>query len=290
MRLRKYHGLGNDYLVLETRETLSPALVRALCERHQGPGADGVLEPLPIRREADGRPASAFAVRIWNPDGSRAEKSGNGLRILARWLRDHRAAPPAFSVEVRLGEEPGERVGCRVQGPAGGGEVEVEMGPARFLPDEVPCAEPLLDREVAILGRRLRLTAVGLGNPHCVVRLDAPAELDGLPWRELGAALEVHPLFPRRTNVQFVALDEDGPVARIWERGAGETSASGSSACAVAAALHRLGLVGPEVRVRMPGGALHVRLGPEQVSLRGPVEEVGQFQVVAGWLQNRRGP
>lgn len=279
MRLRKYHGLGNDYLVLETAAPLDEARVRALCDRHRGLGADGVLEPLPIRRGEDGRFATNYAVRIWNPDGSRAEKSGNGLRILARWLRDQRAAPPEFSVEIRTFEQAVGRVRCRVEGAAGQGEVEVEMGQARFEPESVPCTRALLDSPVEVMGVTLRLSAVGLGNPHCVVLLDSLETLDNAPWRAWGAALEVHPLFPNRTNVQFVALDGMVPHARIWERGAGETSASGSSACAIAAVCRRLGRVGEQVVVQMPGGALQVSVDAElSLRLRGPVEEVGSFE------------
>ncbi|MCK6503086.1 diaminopimelate epimerase [Myxococcota bacterium] len=304
MRLRKYHGLGNDYLVLETSGALTAPLVRALCDRHRGPGGDGVLEPLPFRRGDDGRPASAYAVRIWNPDGSRAEKSGNGLRILARWLRDHRAAPPAFTVEVRIFEQPGEVVRCEVVGPAGTGEVTVEMGAARFEAEAVPCARPLRLAPVEVAGARLAVTAVGLGNPHCVVLLDDPELLDQVPWRAWGAALEVHPLFPNRTNVQVAAVlprsvgegpPGEGPprlAARIWERGAGETQASGSSACAVAAVAASLGRVatpGP-VQVEMPGGTLLVEVGADlALRLRGPVEEVGAIELAGGWLANRGG-
>lgn len=298
MRLRKYHGLGNDYLVLETSRPVSERLVVAACERHRGVGADGLLQPLAFRRDpADGRPVTAYAVRIWNPDGSRAEKSGNGLRILARWLRDHRAAPRRFTVEVRLTEEPGEIVACEVADPAGRGEVTVQMGTARFEPEAVPCTRALLDTPVVVEGTRLRLTAVGTGNPHCVVFLDEPSQLGAAPWRAWGAALEGHPLFPRRTNVQFACLipaaPEDPPgttriAARIWERGAGETLASGSSACAIAAAAMRLGHSGPEVVVAMPGGALSVHVAPDlSLTLRGPVEEVGVIEFAPTWLGDR---
>lgn len=308
MRLRKYHGLGNDYLVQETAGALTAPLVRALCDRHRGPGGDGVLEPLSFRRGGDGRPVSAYAVRIWNPDGSRAEKSGNGLRILARWLRDHRAAPRTFTVEVRTFEQPGEVVRCTVQDTAedlpAGGDVTVEMGTARFEAALVPCTQPLRDTPVVLSGAAagvtLRLTAVGLGNPHCVVWLDAPESLETAPWRAWGAALEVDPRFPNRTNVQVAAVLPTDPrrpevarvAARIWERGAGETQASGSSACAVAAVAVHLGRVpGPGlVEVVMPGGSLWVEVGADlALTLRGPVEEVGAFEVADDWLRNRSG-
>lgn len=283
MRLRKYHGLGNDYLVLETADPLSTALVVALCDRHRGPGADGVLEPLPIRRDpVTGRLVSAYALRIWNPDGSVAEKSGNGLRILARWLRDYRAAPAAFGVEVRLDASPGALVACRVDAPSGVGEVEVDMGIASV---------GALDAPIEVEGQTLRHTVVDLGNPHCVVFLASVAELEAAPWRAWGAALERHPAFPNRTNVQFAAPTADPAVleARIWERGAGETQASGSSACAVAVAAQRRGHAPAAVQVQMPGGALAVEVDAEgAVRLRGPVEEIGVVEPSGSWLALRR--
>lgn len=266
MRLIKSHGLGNDYLVLDSGEPLSPARVRALCHRHTGVGADGILEPVPSARAAHG-------LRIWNPDGSQAEKSGNGLRIFARWLVDHRGAPPAFEVEVPAGV-----VGCAVD--AGTGLVTVEMGAASLDPGAVPCTEALRDTPVSVCGETLRLTAVGMGNPHCVALVDAP-DLDALPWRDWGRALETDARFPNRTNVQVARVrDRRHLEARIWERGAGETLASGSSACAVAVAAVVLGRVEAAVTVHMPGGQLRVRVGAGlAVTQVGPVEEVGVVEV-----------
>lgn len=308
MKLRRYHGLGNDYLVLESAEALRPHLVEELCDRHTGVGGDGVLEPLRIRREPEsGRPVSAYALRIWNPDGSIAEKSGNGLRIFAAWLARHRAAPPRFTIEVRLSDDtPGELVACEVH-PAlhGHTDVTVQMGKARFEPGDIPCTERLDDTCVDVGGAALRLTAVGTGNPHCVVFLDDPLALDTAPWRAWGAALERHPLFPNRTNVQVAALQPDDaadvPVltridARIWERGAGETRASGSSSCAIAAAAVRRGLAAftdgvARVEVCMPGGSLRVDVAEDWgLTLRGPVEEIGRVQVAPEWLDARRAP
>ncbi|NOY24268.1 MAG: diaminopimelate epimerase [Oligoflexia bacterium] len=300
MRLRKYHGIGNDYLVLETADPLSPDLVRRLCDRHRGVGSDGLLQPLPLRRDPqDGRPVSPYAVRIWNPDGSRAEKSGNGLRIFARWLVDHRAAASDFGVEVRTFDQPGTCVRCTVEPPAGTGSVTVLMGPAQFEAAQVPCTRPLLDAPVQVGERVLRVTAVGTGNPHCVVFLDDVRLLDQVPWRDWGATLETHPLFPNRTNVQFAVVVHGAPadppgstriVARIWERGAGETQASGSSSCAIAAAARRLGKAGDQVVVEMPGGELWVTLGPDDaLVLRGPVQEIGAVELSTGWLSAGRG-
>lgn len=268
MRLWRAHGLGNDYLVLEDGPPLDPALVRAVCDRHRGVGGDGVLEP---RRSA----RAAYGVCIWNPDGSTAEKSGNGLRILARWLVDRRGAPAAFDVDTGA-----EVVGCRVLPD----RVEVAMGTARFTADAVPVARPLVDAEVEVGGAVLRVVAVGVGNPHCVVFVDEP---DAVPWRAWGAALEVHPLFPNRTNVQVAAVRApDRLELRIWERGAGETLASGSSSCAAVAAAVHTGRIPPgRVTVEMPGGTLHVVAHPDlALDLIGPVAPVGVVEVDPRWL------
>ncbi len=266
MKLLKSHGLGNDYLVLATAEALTPLRVRWLCERHRGVGGDGVLEPCSSSRATAG-------LRIWNPDGSQAEKSGNGLRIFSRFLVDHRGMAPEHTIEVPAGI-----VSARVHP---GGDVTVDMGAASFDPGTVPCREALVDHPVQVAGQVLRVTAVGMGNPHCVVFCDPAANLDALPWRTWGQALEVHPLFPNRTNVQFVAVRSRVRLeARIWERGAGPTEASGSSACAIASAAVRLGLADGRVTVASPGGTLDVEVQRDNVRLRGPVEEVA-------WVETR---
>lgn len=270
MRLWRAHGLGNDYLVLEEGPALSPELVRALCDRTRGVGSDGILEPAAPN-------GSDHGVRIWNPDGSVAEKSGNGLRIYAQWLVERRGAASGFTVHTGY-----EQVGCEV-----GDEVRVAMGRARFEPADVPVAadHPLIDAPIDVEGAALAITCVGVGNPHCVIYRDEP--LDDLPWRAWGRALERHPLFPNRTNVQIARVVSRSTVeARIWERGAGETLASGSSSCAVAAAGVRTGrLDAGEITVVMPGGRLHVRVAADwQLILRGPVEVVGLIDVDPRWL------
>ena len=264
MQLRKYHGLGNDYLVLEApeAEALEPALIRAICDRHRGPGGDGILLPV-------GSEAADFGVRIYNPDGSEAEKSGNGLRIFARWLVERREAAARFTVETLSGV-----VACTVEDL----DVEVAMGRASVAP--LALATIGLDHPA--------LTAafdVSVGNPHCPVFTDAA--LDSLPWRAWGERVESHPHFPNRTNVQLArVLAPDRLAARIWERGAGETQASGSSACAVAAAAVTSGRcpAGP-LRVEMPGGVLHITVTPDlELTLRGPVAPVCEFTLDSRWL------
>jgi diaminopimelate epimerase len=255
MTLFKAHGLGNDYLVWEGGGALSPERVVALCDRHRGVGADGVLEPV-----------GALGVRIWNPDGSVAEKSGNGLRIFAWWLHVHRGAPDVFTVQTA-----DLSVDCEVVGR----EVAVEMGRA-----EVGAPQSL-----EVDGALLAILPVNVGNPHCVVFREEP-DLDRLPWRRWGEVLEVHPAFPNRTNVQVARVV--GPAAlnlRVWERGAGPTLASGSSACAVAAAAVHTGRVaaGP-LTVEMQGGTLSITARADgTLRMTGPVAPVGRFTLDPGW-------
>jgi len=276
VKLWKAHGLGNDYLVLESAEVLTPKLVRAICERHRGVGSDGILAPFDAGTSAD------YGVTIWNPDGSIAEKSGNGLRIFARWLHRERGAPETFQVSTGA---------CVVRCNATPAAVSVEMGAPTFVPSEVPVLADaaLIDAPFELAaGETLRVTAVGMGNPHCVVFREE-AELDSLPWRRWGQLLEVHPRFPNRTNVQIARVIGPSEVEiRIHERGAGETQASGSSSCAVAVAGVRTGRLTPgRILLRMPGGELFVTVGEGSVLLEGPVEGVCRCEVDADWLLAR---
>ena len=255
MTLFKAHGLGNDYLVWMGEQRLDPARAVALCDRHRGPGGDGVLEPTPTDR-AD------YGVTIWNPDGSVAEKSGNGLRIHAWWLSTFQDAGTDFTIDTGH-----DVVRCVVDGL----QVTVEMGTAVFREDLT---------SVGIEGQSLPCVAVSVGNPHCVCFREE-AELDALPWRTWGPAIENHPAFVNRTNVQFAKVIDGDVHIRIWERGAGETSASGSSSCAAAAAAVHTGQLAPgPIEVRMPGGTLHVTISPDyRVTLRGPVAPVGTIRL-----------
>lgn len=274
MKFWKAHGLGNDYLVLEAALALDAELVREICDRHRGLGGDGILEPTAPRAGAD------YGVRIWNPDGSVAEKSGNGLRIFARWLRDERRAPDSFQVSTDAC-----LVGCSASAEA----VSVEMGRPSFVPADVPviAEAELIDGPIELASVTLTATAVGLGNPHCVVFRKEP--LDSLPWRKWGAELERHARFPNRTNVQVARIiDEHEVEIRIFERGAGETQASGSSSCAVAAAGVKTGRLRPgRIRVRMPGGVLYVTVSDSGILLEGPVEGIGRFELDPLWLRAR---
>jgi diaminopimelate epimerase len=221
-----------------------------LCDRHVGVGSDGLLV-------LDG----ALGVRIFNPDGSEAEKSGNGLRIFAKWLFDtRRAGASRFTIPTRGGDAAVEI--DSVDGRAR--EVTVDMGRPVFRDDLA---------RLDVGGEILQVTALSIGNPHCVL---LRPQLDVTELRRLGPLVECHAAFPIRTNVQLArALSRQRVELLIWERGAGETQASGSSACAVVAACHHLGLVDDDVTADMPGGELHVRIGQDgRLWLRGPVEEI----------------
>ncbi|MFN8544839.1 MAG: diaminopimelate epimerase [Candidatus Binatia bacterium] len=263
------HGLGNDYLVLRAADlpaALTPAAVRRLCDRHRGVGSDGVLLLVAPSR-------AHYAVRIFNPDGSEAEKSGNGLRILAKYLVEHAGAPPVFQVETAGGvvECRCTIAGARVRA------VAIEMGRASFVARDVPMRGirgEAVRTPLEVAGERLEVTALTVGNPHCVVFTDRPDEAEA---RRLGPLLERHAAFPHRTNVQLATpRGRDRVEIRIWERGAGYTLASGSSSCAAAAAAVRCGHCDAgRVTVVMPGGELTVDVRPDwSLRLEGPVEEI----------------
>src|SRR5256712_9724009 len=265
----KSHALGNDYIIVDP-QTLSFPLteraIRLICDRHFGVGSDGILTPAPSV-------TADFGLRIFNPDGSEAEKSGNGLRIFAKYLWDHgRAKKATFTVDTRGGVV---ECRCRVEGGRMG-FVTVEMGRATFRAPDIPMNGP--DRDVVSVplqladGTTLAVTAVSVGNPHCVTFVD---RLDEAECRRLGPLIEKHPAFPNRTNVQFAKVSGRGSVdIRIWERGAGYTLASGSSSCGAASAAVRNGLCDHgRVRVGMPGGELPIEGRPGwSLRLDGPVE------------------
>jgi len=261
VRFSKGEALGNDYIVVERPSLDRPWTEErtvALCDRHRGVGSDGVL-----LAECDARPVW---LRIYNPDGSEAEKSGNGLRILGAHLyRTGRVAlGEAFEVELAT-----DTVVMTVEAELERAmlDISVDMGPTRFLADAVGVELPV--REGTVTAH-----PVSLGNPHCVVLEEA---LERGRFESLGPQLERHAHFPRGTNVQF-ARPLGGSVMEAWihERGVGETLASGSSACAVAAVARRLGLVdAADVEVRMRGGRVAVHVGEDyRLRLRGPARIV----------------
>jgi diaminopimelate epimerase len=261
----KYSALGNDYLVLDPHgasRTLTPRRIRALCDRHSGVGADGIV----YGPEYD--TTGQMRIRIFNPDGSEAEKSGNGIRIFTRYAFEAGyVSREPFALATRGGP-----VTARVL-DAAATLIEVDMGKPSFRSGDIPMLGPdreVVDEPLTVGGEELRVTCVSMGNPHCVV---FTSDVSADRARRLGPLLERAPCFPQRTNVQFAhALNEGVITIQIWERGAGYTLASGSSSCAVASAARRLGLVGASVEVQMPGGSLKVEFRPDgHALLTGPV-------------------
>jgi len=283
----KGHGLGNDYLVVDPAELdfrLTPARIRALCDRHTGVGADGVLALAPTRR-AD------FGLRIWNPDGGEAEKSGNGLRIFARFLHaTRRTRRTRLRVETKGGVV-AIALALDERGDASG--ATVAMGRASFRPVDLPCnldVEELVDQPIRVGSRSLRFTGVSIGNPHCVVFRPPGRDVTRRELIAIGQALETHHYFPRFANVQLVVPRTRHRIAVwVWERGAGETRASGSSACAAACAAVRRGVAKSPVEVVMPGGSLRVEVSRDfDATLTGPVEEVCRGQLADSWVRTPR--
>jgi diaminopimelate epimerase len=260
LQLTKHHGAGNDFLVLvdtEDRHPVAPELVRALCDRRFGVGADGVIRVLAGRDGAD------VSMELVNADGSPAEMSGNGIRCLAQAAVDAGlVAPPHFTVWTVAGVR---GIGYTAGEVAGSAEVSVEMGKAELGPDQ---PQQFPDR---------RARTVDMGNPHLVLLGPDPA---GVDVAGLGPRLqEVH---PGGINVEFISV---GPAAdelslRVWERGVGETLACGTGSSAAAAAAHSWGLVGDRVAVHSPGGTLRVDLEPDGIRLAGPTRAVAEVRVV----------
>ena len=269
---RKYHGLGNDYLVIDPNiydVDLTPDTIRLMCHRHFGVGADGILYG-PLRGGDD------YRVKIFNPDGSEAEKSGNGLRIFARYLYENKYVEKKhFSIDTL-----GGLVEAHIEDDSGN-LIKIEMGTITFRSIEIPVGgneREVVDEELEINGVKYRATCLSVGNPHCVIPM---AEVSEEKARELGPFVENHALFPNRINMQLLkVLDRTNIEIRIWERGAGYTLASGSSSCAAAGAAYRLGQVDNKVNVKMPGGTLLVEIGKnDEVYLTGEVEGIfeGRF-------------
>jgi diaminopimelate epimerase len=279
----KSHALGNDYIVLDPAAlsfALLPEAIRRICDRHLGAGSDGILA-LAASDRAD------FGLRIYNPDGSEAEKSGNGLRIFARYLYDHRlTSKTQFTIET-----PGGLVGILLDVRGSDvGQITVDMGAATFASDRIPVTgapREVVNELIDVDGRPLTITAVSVGNPHCVVFVPALADVD---LETLGPFLERHPAFPNRTNVQFAEVRSRRRIAiLIWERGAGVTMASGSSACAVAAAAVRKGLADRNVTIEMPGGSLEISVAEDwSIRMTGPAVEVYSGTFSEAFVQSLR--
>jgi diaminopimelate epimerase len=266
----KMHGLGNDFVVFDARKqglALDADTARAVADRHFGIGCDQVIVILPGQSGADA------VMRIHNQDGSEVEQCGNATRCVARLLMDE-SGRDAVRIDTRGGP-----LLCR---DAGDGNVTVDWGTARLLWDEVPLAQAADTNmfQLNVDGQTHVASAVSVGNPHVVLFVD---DAEAAPVKELGSRIETHPMFPARTNVEFVSVESATRLRmRVWERGVGITQACGSGACAVAVAAHRRGLTGRKMDVVLDGGTLQLELresddhilmtGPSTLSFRGEID------------------
>ncbi|MGA2915548.1 MAG: diaminopimelate epimerase [Sedimentisphaerales bacterium] len=269
MKFYKYHALGNDYIILNPDDfaaEITKEQIRRICNRNYGLGSDGVLYGPITAKDAD------FALRIFNPDGSEAEKSGNGLRIFSRYLWDmKKVGTKPFTIST-----PGGKVKAQVQ--QNGRKITVGMGKASFDSSKIPVAgakREVINEEMEIDGEPIKFSAVTIGNPHCVILKDKISEELA---RKLGPKIETDRRFPNRTNVQFMkVLDRTNIQIEIWERGAGYTLSSGTSSCAAAAAARRLGLCDSQIKVHTPGGQIDVTVSDDySITMTGSVTKIAE--------------
>ncbi len=272
MKFYKYHALGNDYIVMRSDEgtaNLTSDEVVRICHRHFGVGSDGILLHQPKN------PQGQFPLTIFNPDGSVAEKSGNGLRIFSRYLWDSgEVQDDPFHVLT----DGGLVESCVFEN---GSQVRVEMGKVSFRSDVIPVRgeeREVLREKIEIQGTEFEFSAATIGNPHCVIIQD---KVSADIAKKFGPDLEVEQRFPNRTNVQFMEIvDRNNIKIEIWERGAGYTLASGSSSSASAAIAYRLGLCDSEITVHMPGGTLSIVVKDDfEILMTGGVTRVARGQL-----------
>ena len=267
----KSHGLGNCYIVIDSDKIdfeLTDERVIRICDLHFGVGSNGILLKVPSK-------IADFGLKIYNTDASIAENCGNGLRIFSKFLHDYGyLTSDKFTVDIL-----GRLIHCEILEKNAAGKaikVRVDMGKANFVAKQVPVnfpKEECINEPVTFGGKEFRINCVSVGNPHCVVFRD---ELNQEELLKYGPIIETDKMFPNRTNVQFAHVVNRNLVEiKIWERGVGNTLASGSSSCAVASAMRKNNLVDKDVTIRMPGGELQISIDEEwNIKMTGPVEEI----------------
>lgn len=267
----KSHGLGNCYIVIDSDKIdfeLTDERVIRICDLHFGVGSNGILLKVPSK-------IADFGLKIYNTDASIAENCGNGLRIFSKFLHDYGyLSSDKFTVDIL-----GRLIHCEILEKNAAGKaikVRVDMGKANFVAKQVPAnfpKEECINEPVTFGGKEFRINCVSVGNPHCVVFRD---ELNQEELLKYGPIIETDKMFPNRTNVQFAHVVNRNLVEiKIWERGVGNTLASGSSSCAVASAMRKNNLVDKDVTIRMPGGELQISIDEEwNIKMTGPVEEI----------------
>ncbi len=266
----KAHGLGNEYIILDSNEidfSLTTEIIQKICNVHYGIGSDGILLKVPSNN-AD------FGLRIFNPDGSEAEKSGNGLRIFSKYLFDYNHTTlDKFTIETPGGLVTSEIIEKKNLKAF---MIKVDMGKAVFIAKNIPVIFPkeeCFGEELYVEDKKFMIHCVSVGNPHCVILTDT---LNDAETRKYGPMIETHPMFPNRINVQFAKVINRKLVEiRIWERGAGYTLASGSSSSAVACAMIKKGLTERNLIIQMPGGILKIEVDEDwSIHMTGEVREV----------------
>lgn len=276
----KSHGLGNDYLVMNSHDLsfeMNVKNIQTICDVHYGIGSDGILL-LVDTNKAD------FGLRILNPDGSEAEKSGNGLRIFAKYLYDYGLATGnSFSIDTLGGVVFAEVIETENNKAR---QIKVAMGKAIFEAEKVPVKSELsecIDEELQLKDKTYLINCVSVGNPHCIILKD---ELSDDEIKQYGSEIENHPKFPNRINLQFAKVLSPNEVEiRIWERGAGYTLASGSSSSAVAAMMVKKGLTNRQLTLKMPGGELKLEIAEDwEIQMTGEVREIASGYLSAELL------
>lgn len=272
VRFTKMHGLGNDFMVIDAlsqRVKLTPKIVRKLSDRNLGIGFDQLLLV-----EPPSRPDMDFRYRIYNADGSEVEHCGNGARCFGRFVRDRRLT---MKDEIRVETARGEATIYLLKDR----QVDVDMGAPELTPAEIPfqAEQQAVSYPVEVAGQTVELSAVSMGNPHGVLVVD---DVDSAPVETLGPALEAHPRFPQKANIGFMQVISRNEIRlRVYERGAGETLACGTGACAAVVAGRLRGLLDEEVLVHLPGGELRISWAGEGSAVRmiGPAATVFEGQI-----------
>ncbi len=252
MDFYKYHALGNDYIVIDpdrNRVSLTEANIQRICHRNFGVGSDGILYG-PLFEDGE------MSLKILNPDGSEAEKSGNGIRIFSKYLFDESYIEDnRFNLQTLGGEVAVEILDHQAR------RIKVDMGTVTFVSDEIPVSgakREVVEETLTVEDEEFKVTCASVGNPHCVIPMPEVSKELAL---KLGPYVETHPLFPNKINVQLLkVVDRRNIQIEIWERGAGYTLASGSSSCAAASAAHKLGNVDRDLTVHSPGGQIEIEI------------------------------
>ncbi|MGC9121250.1 MAG: diaminopimelate epimerase [Sulfurihydrogenibium sp.] len=267
----KSHGLGNDYIVFDSEKIdfeISENFIKKICDVHYGVGSDGVL----VKYPSD---IADFKLRIFNPDGSEAEKSGNGLRIFCKFLYDYGyTSKREFTIETKGGVVKAKIEEINTFGKAK--VITVDMGKAVFEAEKIPVKtdkKEFIGEKLKVADKEFEVNCVSVGNPHCVILRE---NLDEDEIKKYGPLIENHPIFPNRINVQFVKpISENEAQILIWERGAGFTYASGSSSCAVASVLVKKGLAKGDITIKMIGGELKISVDQDwNIKMTGEVQEI----------------